>query len=197
MKILAFADMHGSKKALKEIKRKAKQADIIVCCGDITVFAIDQKKIVKELDELGKKVLIFHGNHELERELKEDCKNTKNVKFMHRALLRKNGVVFLGWGGGGFALKDKRFEKWSKTAEKRIRKGERAVLLLHGPPYGTKMDELTKDTYCGNKSYTAWIKKKQPKLVICGHIHENFERIDKLGKSLLVNPGPFGKIVEV
>ena len=60
-------------------------------------------KILKELDKLGKKVLMLHGNHELERELRQDCKKTKNVKFMHRALLRKNGIVFLGYGGGGFA----------------------------------------------------------------------------------------------
>lgn len=197
MKILACVDMHGSKRAFKELKKKAKKADIVVCCGDITIFGIEQEKIVKEFDKLGKEVLMLHGNHELDRELREDCKKTKNVKFMHRALLRKNGIVFLGLGGGGFALKDKKFEKWSKVVEKKIKKGEKVVLMLHGPPYGTKVDELTKGTYCGNKSYTVWIKRKQPKLVVCGHIHENFGRIDKIGKSLVVNPGPFGRIIKV
>jgi len=197
MKVLAVVDTHGSRKAMKEIKRKAKEADIIVCCGDITVFGIEQQRIINELDELGKDVLMLHGNHELESELRRQCRNSKNIKFMHRALLKKKGVVFLGYGGGGFALKDLRFEKWAKTAEKKIKKGEKIVLLLHGPPYGTKVDELTKGTYCGNKSYTEWIKKKQPKLVVCGHIHENFGRKDKIGKSLIVNPGPFGVIVDV
>ena len=75
--------------------------------------------------------------------------------------------------------------------------GKKVVLLLHGPPYGTRLDELTKGTYCGNKSYTEWIKRKQPRLVIAGHIHENFEKKDKIGKSLVVNPGPFGMIIEI
>jgi len=197
MKILCIVDSHGSKKAMKEIKRKAKEADIIVCCGDITVFGIEQEKIIKEFDSMGKEVLMLHGNHELERELKAECDKTKNIKFMHRAMLKRNDVVFLGYGGGGFAIKDSKFERWTSIVEKKIKNGNKVVLLLHGPPYGTKMDELTKGVYSGNKSYITWIKKKKPALVVCGHIHENFERKQKIGKTLLINPGPFGEIVEV
>jgi len=72
MKILCIVDSHGSKKAMKEIKRKAKEADIIVCCGDITVFGIEQEKIIKEFDSMGNEALMLHGNHELERELKAE-----------------------------------------------------------------------------------------------------------------------------
>jgi Icc-related predicted phosphoesterase len=197
MKILCVVDTHGSKKAMREVKRKAKECDIIVNCGDITVFSIEQEAILKEWDSLGKTALMLHGNHEDDFELKEQCDNTKNIKFMHRAVLRKDNVVFLGYGGGGFALKDLKFEKWIKTAEKKIKKEDKIVLMLHGPPYGTKLDELTKGTYCGNKSYMEWIKKKKPDLVVCGHIHENFERRQKIGKTLLINPGPFGMIVDI
>lgn len=197
MKILCVVDTHGSKKAMKEIKKKAKEVDIIVCCGDITVFGIEQEEILKKWDSLGKQVLMLHGNHEDNLELKEHCDNTENIKFMHRAILKKDDVVFLGYGGGGFALTDPKFEKWVKFVEKKIKKGKKIVLLLHGPPYGTKIDELTKGTYCGNKSYMAWIKRKHPKLVVTGHIHENFERKQKIGKTLLINPGPFGKIIEI
>jgi Icc-related predicted phosphoesterase len=196
MKILAVVDTHGSRKAMAEIKKKAKEADIIVCCGDITVFGIEQERIVKEWDSLGKEVLMLHGNHELESELRGQCNKSKNIRFLHRALLRRNKTVFLGYGGGGFAITDKKFERWSKIVEKKLKKGERIVLLLHGPPYGTKADELTKGTYCGNKSYAQWIKKKQPIVAVCGHIHENFGRKDRIGKTLVVNPGPFGVLIE-
>lgn len=197
MKILCVVDTHGSKNAMKEVKKKAKNADIIVCCGDITVFGIEQEELVKEWDSLGKQVLMLHGNHEDDFELKEQCDNTENIKFMHRAMLTKDDIVFLGYGGGGFALNDLKFEKWIKVVEKKVKKGKKIVLLLHGPPYGTKLDELTKGTYCGNKSYMTWIKRKQPKLVVTGHIHENFERKQKVGKTLVINPGPFGKIIEI
>jgi Icc-related predicted phosphoesterase len=197
MKILAVVDTHGSRKAMGEIRKKAKKADIILCCGDITVFGIEQNKILKEWDELGKDVLMLHGNHELETELRHQCESSKNIKFMHRALLRKNKSVFLGYGGGGFAIRDERFERWMRIVEKKIKKDDKIVLMLHGPPYGTRIDELTKGTYCGNKSYTKWIKKIKPHLVVCGHIHENFEKKDKIGKTLIVNPGPFGMMTEI
>jgi hypothetical protein len=197
MKILAVVDTHGSRKAMQEIKKKAKEADIIACCGDITVFGIEQEKIMKEWDSMGKDVLMLHGNHELESELREQCSKSKNIKFMHRALLRRNKTVFVGYGGGGFAIRDEKFERWSKIVGKKIKRGEKIVLLLHGPPYGTKVDELTKGTYCGNKSYTEWIKKMKPELVVCGHIHENFLRKARIGKSLVVNPGPFGAIIKI
>ena len=197
MKILAVVDTHGSRKAMLEIKKKAKEADIIACCGDITVFGIEQEKIMKEWDRFGKDVLMLHGNHELESELREQCSKSKNIKFMHRALLRRNKTVFMGYGGGGFAIRDEKFERWSKIIGKKIKKGEKIVLLLHGPPYGTNADELTKGTYCGNKSYTEWIKKMKPELVVCGHIHENFLRKGRIGKTLVVNPGPFGAIIKI
>lgn len=197
MKILAVVDSHGSRKAMQEIKKKAKEADIIVCCGDITVFGIEQARIVKEWDKFGKEVLMLHGNHELESELKAQCNDSEHIRFMHRALLRRGKIVFVGYGGGGFAIRDEKFERWSKIVGKRIKKGEKIVLLLHGPPYGTKVDELTKGTYCGNKSYTEWIRNKKPELVVCGHIHENFLRKGKIGKSSVVNPGPFGAIIKI
>ncbi|MBW3023162.1 metallophosphoesterase, partial [Candidatus Woesearchaeota archaeon] len=38
MKILAFADPHASLPALKEVEKKAKDADVILCAGDISIF---------------------------------------------------------------------------------------------------------------------------------------------------------------
>ena len=44
MKILIFADMHGNKKALKEIISRAKKEDIelVVNAGDFTIFGDEQ-----------------------------------------------------------------------------------------------------------------------------------------------------------
>ena len=34
-------------------------------------------------------------------------------------------------------------------------------------------------------------------LVICGHIEENFGQIDNIGKTIIINPGDKGQILEV
>ena len=52
--------------------------------------------------------------------------------------------------------------------------------------------------HSGNKSIKKFIMSERPNLVICGHLHENFGVIDKIGKnSMLVNPGAKGKIIEI
>src|SRR5210317_1760732 len=111
MKILAFIDMHGSLSALKKIKHKAKHADIIVCGGDFTIFEQGMKHFLEEFNKLKKPLLIIHGNHEEEQELRHLChEKYKNLFFLHKKHFIKDDVIFLGWGGGGFSKKDKEFE---------------------------------------------------------------------------------------
>jgi len=49
MKILAFVDVHGSAACLKEIEKKSKKVDIILCAGDLTVFLIlSETNLIKQ-----------------------------------------------------------------------------------------------------------------------------------------------------
>ena len=79
MKLLAFVDMHGSLKALQKVKIKAKQADIIVCAGDISIFENNLDMLLFELNKLNKIVLIITGNHEDRNDLKQLTKMFDNV----------------------------------------------------------------------------------------------------------------------
>jgi Icc-related predicted phosphoesterase len=73
-----------------------------------------------------------------------------------------------------------------------------AVLVCHNPPYGY-LDELDspcmpeelKGKHVGSKILLRAIKKHQPKLVLCGHIHEAKGKV-KIGKSEVVNLGHRG-----
>ena len=82
MKILAFADMHGSRKALKEVIKKAKEAELVICCGDLTIFEQYIKKWLKELNDLKIPVLIIPGNHENSRNLKKACSHFDNIIYI-------------------------------------------------------------------------------------------------------------------
>jgi Icc-related predicted phosphoesterase len=44
--------------------------------------------------------------------------------------------------------------------------------------------------HAGSKSLRRFIETIQPRLVVCGHIHES-AGIDTIGGTRLVNPGPF------
>ncbi|MEK6868316.1 MAG: metallophosphoesterase, partial [Nanoarchaeota archaeon] len=112
MKVLIFADTHGSMAALKKLEQKAKQAGIIVCLGDFTIFGQHQEKILKKLESLGKLCLLIHGNHESAADVAADCQKLKlkNVLFVHKKVLRVGHLIFMCYGGDGFSLRDKAFE---------------------------------------------------------------------------------------
>jgi Icc-related predicted phosphoesterase len=198
MKILAFVDLHGSMNALKKISALAKKenVDYVVCAGDITIFGDAQQLLVKKMDEIGKPVIMLHGNHEDERSLRKMCDKTKNVKFLHKEVHDVGEYVFMGYGGGGFAITDKEFEQWSKEAMGKIPEGKKILLVTHAPPYGTKLDPIL-DQSAGCKSIRKFIKLVQPKITICGHLHENSGQKDKIDKAKIINPGPWGVILTV
>lgn len=191
MRILAFVDMHGSLRAYRKIAQKAKRVDLIVCAGDISFFEQNIPQIVKKLRDIKKPILIVHGNHETKEVM--NLLSSGNMKFIHKKIHKHKKYNFLGYGGGGFSLTDKEFERWTKKIKKGIRN---IILVTHAPPHGTKVDRII-ETHCGNKSITKFIKKNKPKLVICGHLHENAGVEDKIGKTRVVNPGPFGKVINL
>ncbi|MAG38453.1 hypothetical protein CMO90_00010 [Candidatus Woesearchaeota archaeon] len=195
MKILAYTDHHGSPDELKEVAEKVKKADIIICAGDFTIFEHEVEFIMHQMNNLSKKTLLIHGNHEAEETTNLLSKHFKNIKFLHKKAYETNGYLFLGYGGGGFATIEPEFEEQSKEFKK-LMKRKKTILITHGPPYGTKLD-IMGGGHVGNKSFTKFIKEAQPDLFICGHLHERFHTKDKIGKTILINPGPDGEIIEI
>ncbi len=198
MKILAFTDPHGSTAALKKIIKLAKsqKPDVLLCPGDFTIFEQQMHKLLKKLDAINIPLLIIPGNHESAHSLGKAVKKYKNIIFLHKTFCRMGKYLFLGYGEGGFSLTDRAFTTWSNKIIKKAKKGDYVVLMTHGPPHNTKLDEIMGE-HCGNKDYTKFIKKNKIPLVFCGHIHETFEIVDKIGKSKVVNPGPYGMIFSV
>lgn len=198
MNILAFSDFHESKAALKKVKERLKDADIMVCHGDLTNWGRNLDKIVAEICSWGKTVLFLHGNHENEKTMRTVVSKYKNAKFLHMASYRLGKYLIFGYGGGGFATKEEDFEKISEKFASEIKKDDIVIMVSHGPPYGNKTDFLGEDLgHRGCKSYTKFIDKYQPMLWICGHLHETFGKIDVKGKTVIVNPGPDGRLLKV
>ncbi len=196
MKILCFTDIHGSESMFEKIREKAKKADIVIACGDISVFERDLEKIIKKLDSLDKRVFMIHGNHEDPSIMDELCKKSKNVAFVHKKVVRVQNLLIIGYGGGGFGTSDSEYERFIMKAKKVFKPNDKIIFAFHGPPSDNKLD-LIYGRHVGNKSYTKAIIKFQPTIVLCGHLHENFNQMDYIGKTLLLNPSPKGKFIEL
>jgi Icc-related predicted phosphoesterase len=194
MKILAFTDVHESTEALAAIKQKSADADILICAGDLTRFENDTLRPLRALDKLGKPVLIIHGNHEMGGNLEDAVRHFPNIRFFHKRIAVIDGVLFAGFGGGGFERKNELLEVFFQHSQKIVNNAEKKVFFTHAPPYGTELDKID-DSHNGNQSTRKIICKFSPDIHICGHFHENWGKKDILCSSVVLNPGPKGKII--
>ncbi len=207
MKVLLFADLHGSKTSFNKIETKAKKAGLLICLGDFTIFGREQRKHLGHLNSFNKLCLLIHGNHEHAPDVEKDCHGLKNIIFIDKKILRIGHLIFIGYGGGGFSLRDMEFEKkyvprfiasMAKYKENIVTDGKepKIVLLVHGPPYGSRIDYIT-DHYSGNKSFRDFYVTQKIDYVFCGHIHETKGIIEHINKTTLINPGPTGLIIDI
>jgi uncharacterized protein len=64
----------------------------------------------------------------------------------------------------------------------------RHVVLSHVPPRGCSLDRTFLGKHVGSTALRSYIESRQPKLVVCGHIHEA-RGIELLGRTTVVNCG--------
>ena len=198
MNILAFTDVHANKIFLNSIREKAVKGkpDLLVCCGDLSIFGSGLEESANFLNKLNIKTLIIPGNHESPEEIKEICSKNKNIINIHQGLYEFGNYNFFGWGTGGFSFIEEKFERIAKQFKKNYDKNKKLIFVTHAPVYNTKLDNLSLG-HRGCKSTRKFIEEVQPVLTLCGHFHENFKKHDKINKTLIVNPGPDGLLIEI
>ena len=197
MKILAFTDVHANKRMLKLIVKKAKGADLLVCSGDLSFFGKGLEESIKILLKANKKILIIHGNHELEEQIIRLEDKYNNIINIHKKPFIIDDYIFVGYGGDGFSIEDNKLEKYFESFYKKFKKNNKLITITHAPPRDTKVDVMPILGHRGNLSITKIILNLKPLLHICGHLHEDFGKRDKLGRTLIVNPGCDGKILNI
>ncbi len=194
MKIYANADLHGAVGEIDKIKNK--EFDVAIFAGDMTIFGNGIDKVFSKIEKLKKTTLVIPGNHEEDKQVKQASSKYKHIFDIHKNHIVIDNILFLGHGGEGFTTRSEEFDSIAKRFEQLAEQYEKVVLVIHQPPYKTTVD-IIHGQRAGNKSYRDFIKRVQPNLVICGHLHENANKQDKIGKSLIINPSYKGKFLEV
>jgi Icc-related predicted phosphoesterase len=104
--------------------------------------------------------------------------------------------MFLGWGTDGFTKRNEDFRETARKWRQNLH-GEKTVVVTHAPPANTKLDALENNMHVGNIDIRKEIERIQPILSISGHIHESEGKQDRIGKTLCVNPGWNGMVLDV
>lgn len=77
-----------------------------------------------------------------------------------------------------------------RKLNKLLKENQDSILIAHNPPYGI-VDKAYNGKHVGSEILAKAIKKHQPKLVLCGYIHEARGK-GKIGKTLVCNLGWHG-----
>jgi hypothetical protein len=180
MKLLAVADIHGSQYRLNIVLKNVEKykPDLVVICGDITQFGPGD--VAKDfLDQIPVSTLAIPGNidtGDVSRAIDESKAINIDLKRV-----RKKGIAFVGISG---AVNTMRFLSNSRQAIDKLL-GRKSILVSHVPPHGSQ-DRVFFGIHAGSKELKAIVEKYHPRLVLCGHIHEN-PGYTKVDETVVVN----------
>ncbi len=198
MKVLVFGDTHGIDD-FSYLEELAKDADMILCLGDITFFMSDIDAILEGLslfaEKMKKPFLITHGNHEYDLDV--FIEDYPSLIYLHEEVFEYNGVCVIGHGGAGFSRREPRVQSFFDTVYSSISFDQKSVVwLFHAPPHKT-VDFRPDWGYCGSITRRELIEKYAPSLVVAGHIHDAIGTQVQVNTTHVVNPGPGGMLIEI
>lgn len=193
MKIFATSDIHGNKAIMDKLKKIAEKADLILICGDIggknTInktflqFSAYQKQDVDYLCSVLKDIAIstrfILGNDDwLEYQSKHYLTEPENIAGT--PLIPFEYVLITPFNTNREVNENKlNYELHKLTAD------HNSIIVAHTPPIGAG-DILYNGSHCGSRAVRNWIEEVQPKIWLCGHIHEN-NSVTVIGETYVFN----------
>src|SRR3989344_1058821 len=198
LKILAAGDLHGDKKLIERLAKKAEKenVDLVILAGDLTGW-VETNGIIKPFKDKNKKVLIVPGNWDLFATA-DFLANVYGVKNIHGYSVRYENVGIFGAGGargpGPGDISDSEILKTLEKAHSSLKGIEKKIMITHMHPAGSKSEF---SGIPGSRAITKAIEKFKPDILLHSHIHEAHGFEEYIGKTKVINVGREGKIIEI
>ena len=187
MRVYAVADIHGKNERFERVRDNLSdlKADILILAGDISNFT-KPGNILSRFNALPVPVLVIRGNSDLKR-VDHLLTAFPNCIPIHAVRTNIRSIPFVGIGGTLPIPFRSRICFFEKNHLQKIEPllSTQSVLVTHTPPYGCQ-DLVMGRFHAGSMGLLKLIKKNQPQVVICGHIHED-DGVSTLGKTNVVN----------
>jgi len=194
IKLLLFSDLHCDVAAARRLVELSHSVDVVVGAGDFAQAHRGLEETVSLLTSISKPVVLVAGNNETTEELRQACRNWPSVSILHGTGVTVGGIEFFGLGGG---VPVTPFGSWSydfSEAEAELLLQAcpaNGVLVSHSPPQGL-VDIASNGRSLGSTAVRTIIEQRQPRLVVCGHIHHSAGQSQTLGATTVINAGPQG-----
>ncbi len=167
--------------------------------GDLTHFghAAQAARVLDAFRRINPQVLAVPGNVDHPDVLDLLVSEGVSLHGSHRVLEDQVGVAGLGASAPtpfGTPMEISEEEIYRQLGAPLRAIGGCAVRLMisHTPPRGTRVDRVRLGFHAGSRSVRRLIEEHSPDLLLCGHIHEAAGE-DTLGRTRVLNPGPFGR----
>ena len=195
MRLLAFSDVHRDLRRAGRLAERARDVDVVIAAGDFASMHRGLEELIDMLVVIETPTVLVPGNNETEEALREACAGWRAARVLHGDGTEIDGVPFFGLGGGvpvtpwpwSFDLTEE------EAAERLGACPPGAVLVVHSPPKG----HVDGDRHLGSAAILRAIEDKQPRLAVCGHIHEAAGEQATIGATRVLNAGPDGAVVDL
>lgn len=193
MRIIAFGDVHMDLGKFKSIP-KISEADLVIITGDITNFgaASDAEKIISQINAINNNVVALAGN--LDRKEVDLFLSQREINLHGRGVILEK-IGFFGVGASNPTpfntpneISENDIQMLLETAFENVKSAPHHILISHTPPFQTAADRIGNGLHVGSQAVRTFIEKIQPKLCLCGHIHEARAQ-DSVGRTKILNPG--------
>jgi Icc-related predicted phosphoesterase len=193
VKLLAFSDLHRDLGQAEALVEMAADANVVIGAGDFASVHEGLEETIGALSGIETPTVLVPGNNETADALRAAAAGWAAATVLHGEGTTLDGVEFFGLGAGVPVTPwEWSFDLDDETAATMLAPcPEGAVLVLHSPPQGHC------DGGFGSPALLAAVEEKRPRLVVFGHIHEQWGCSSEVGGTPLRNLGPKGTWLEV
>lgn len=192
MKILAFSDVHMNVDFMLQVVEQSAQADVIVAAGDFANKGGSSLRVIEQLAKIARPVMLVSGNHDNLLELTKMCDAYEHIHLLHGGGITVDGVDFYGLGCEVPQINQENWNEWlgeESAAHMLENCPNGCVLVTHSPAFG-HCDLQIYGANEGSKAILDCVTNKQPKLHLCGHIHNAWGVSSRIGDTPTHNLGP-------
>jgi len=186
-RVYAAADIHGKKDRIERVRNNVAslKADLLVLAGDITNF-ISPLDVLLRVNDLALPVLLVRGNSDFRR-VDDLCRFCANCIDLNGVRTRIRSIPFVGLSGTLPIPFHSRITLNENSCLKKIAPlvNSDTVFVTHTPPRGSQ-DLVVGRFHAGSSGLLKLVKRRQPPVVICAHIHES-SGVTTVGKTTVVN----------
>jgi uncharacterized protein len=198
VKLLAFSDLHRDLRQAAALVEMSADADVVIGAGDFASIHEGLEETIGALASIAKPTILVPGNNETEDALREAASVWSTATVLHGEGTTIDGIELYGLGAGiPITPWDWSFDLGDDSASEMLADcPQGALLVLHSPPHG-HCDSAGSGDHFGSNALLQAVEDKQPRLAVCGHIHESWGCRSQIGDTPLYNLGPKGTWLEL